>query len=170
MKIYQNLTFATSNIALLMAIGATSATADTFNFSYSSPTDTASGVLTTDPYDLSTNSYSIAGIIGTRDGVNIDSLVPPEPSLNSFAGNDNLLLAGTPQLDTNGFSYTAGGQLFGVYFGGTYYHEVNLSTDQLVTFSARAVPEPSSGLGILGMGILTGSALLKRKLKQKAKK
>jgi len=165
MNLHQKLSFFASNIAMLMAIGAAPTTAATFNFAYSSPSDTVSGVLTTAAYDLSTNSYLITGITGTRDGVTIDSLVPPEPSLDSFAGNDNLLLAGTSAPDTNGFSYTAGGGSFDVYFGGTSYHEVNLTTDQIVTFSATSVPEPSFGLGILGMGILAGSALLKRKLK-----
>ncbi len=169
MNIRQKLSFVTSNIALLMTIGAAPTTAATFNFAYSSPSDTASGVLTTDPYNPSTNSYLITGISGTRDGVSIDSLVPTD-EINSFAGNDNLLLADTSAPDSNGLAYTAGGGFFNVYFGGTSEHEVSLTTDQIVNFSATTVPEPSSELGMLGMGILTGGTLLKRKLKQKAKK
>ena len=162
MKIYQKLTFITSSVALFVVAGVNSASADTFNFSYSSPSDTASGVLTTNPYNSATNSYLITEITGARDGVSIDSLLPSD----SFAGNDNLLLASTSKLDINGFSYIAGGKYFGVYFGGDYYHEVTPSVDQIVAFSATAVPEPSSVLGVLGLGVLTGSTLLKRKLKK----
>jgi hypothetical protein len=94
MNIHKTLVTTTFSAALLTTIGTASASAATFDFSYFGADVTANGVLTTDPYSPSTNSYQIIGITGTRNGVSIDSLSQPD----TLSGNDNLLLASSPQL------------------------------------------------------------------------
>lgn len=180
MKIYQKLAVASYSIALLMTVKSAPASAEVFDFSYSGfqyvvtpseqtvfgPPITASGVLTTDPFDPATNSYRITGITGTRNGDTITSLLPL-PAIST----DNLLLAGFPQLDSKGLGYSTasnpGG--FKVYYGGdgsspTGYLEredgsIALSRQPLYTFSITpaSVPEPSSMTGLLAaMGVLIG--------------
>jgi hypothetical protein len=87
------------------------ATTFAFNFNYSFPLNgvpaqvTASGILTTGPFDPVAMDYTITGITGSRTeaGVTdaIASLLPP----GGFDGNDNLLFPTSPFLDGNGFSY-----------------------------------------------------------------
>ena len=174
MDIPKKLAFTTSSVALLTTMGTAPATAASFNFSYIGAGDTisppgadatVSGVLTTAPYPI-TNDYQIIGITGTRNGATIDSLLPP----NSFLRNDNLLIGDFLQLDENGFSYTAGGKSYNVFYS---YDNFEIADDfsggQLTFFSATpaAVPEPSSTLGTIGIVILAGYTLLKQKIKQK---
>ena len=128
-------------VALPKTIGATSSSV---NFSYSAPEVTASGVLQT-KIDPATKSYQITGITGTRNGVAIDSLLPPDYQTNikgvevkTGEGNDNLLQPSSPQLDESGFSYTAGGQTYNVYYSTGGYYEFsypNLITSPLTSFS-----------------------------------
>lgn len=108
------------------------------NFSYSAPQVTASGVLVT-------NGNQITGITGTRNGVAIDSLLPPDYQMNrdgidvmAGLGNDNLLQPSSPQLNERGFSYTAGGLIYNVYYSSGGYYEVSypiLITKPLTSFS-----------------------------------
>lgn len=178
MKLYQKSIISTVSVfGLFLTIGATSTKAvalssdPQFNFSYSGVTSnntiTASGNLTTGAYDSATNAYPITGIVGTRNGVTIDSLVPPGGYLNT-----NRLIAGSPVLDSGGFSYSAGGQDYNVYFNINQYDELSNSDFFRVNFSvtpqpipaATAVPEPSMLGSILSVGVLAGGVLLKRRL------
>lgn len=180
MTFAKKLAFTTSGLGLLSTMGAAPATAAIFNFSYIGAGDTitppgadatVSGVLTTGPYNQATNSYQITGITGTRNGAKIDSLLPS----NSLLANDNILTVSSPQLDENGFAYTAGGQSYNVFHSYDYFEIAgNLSGGQLSSFTTIdapstpiSVPEPSSVLGILSMSVLIGGTLLKQKLKQK---
>lgn len=170
MNIDKKLAVTISGVACLLTImRATPVSAAIFNFSYSGTsardstnTVTTSGVLTTEPYDPATNSYQITDITGTRNAEPIDSLLSP----NSFLDNNNLLFADSPQLDEFGFAYTVGGQPYNVFH--TYrdleisYIGNNFIGYPLTSFSVTPVPEPSSMLGILGIGVLTGGTLLKR--------
>ncbi|WP_017317629.1 hypothetical protein [Mastigocladopsis repens] len=168
-------------VCFLTTMSAAPVLAATFNFSYTgvsviSPTDTvtASGVLTTDPYDPATDTYQITDITGTRNGVEIDSLLSP----NTFPDNNNVLYADSLQLDEFGFSYTAGGMSYNVFdtyqyieigYTGTDYGDsstipVNIAYP-LTSFSitrVTPVPESSSMLGILGISVLAGGSLVKR--------
>ncbi len=128
-------------VALPKTIGATSSSV---NFSYSDPEVTASGVLQT-TLDPATQSYQITGITGTRNGVAIDSLLPPDYQTNingievtAGEGNDNLLQTSFPFLDESGFSYSAGGQTYNVYYSTGGYYEFSypiLITKPLTSFS-----------------------------------
>ncbi|MEC4817893.1 MAG: hypothetical protein SAK29_32175 [Scytonema sp. PMC 1069.18] len=91
----------------LTTMTAAPVSAAVFNFSYSgtsvldfNDTITVNGVLTTDDYNPTTNSYLITDITGTRNGSPIDSLLPP----NSLLDNNNLLLANSSRLDEFGFA------------------------------------------------------------------
>ena len=172
MNFHQKLAVATSSLALLTTTAIAPATAANFKFSYSGSNINgdvdASGVLTTDDYNAENDSYLITGITGTRNGVEIDSLLPPGSS--SFEdSNNNLLFSNSPQVDFCGFSYTAGGSTYNLFsIAGSVYGEKSADGAIFpVTFSATptAVPEPSSILGTLGVSVLFGGALLKRKLK-----
>ena len=131
-----------------------------FNFSYSGrsvldPNDivTATGSLTTSPYDSATNSYEIIDITGTRNANPIESLLSP----GSFLDNDNLLLAENPALDEFGFAYTVGGVSYNVFY--TYdYIEIGVQDYYtgypLTSFSITPIPEPSLMLGIISITVL----------------
>ncbi|MBD2532926.1 hypothetical protein H6G97_26420 [Nostoc flagelliforme FACHB-838] len=142
-----------------------------FNFSYSGTsvlnlTDivTASGTLTTNPYDSATNSYEIIDISGTRNGSPIEFLLPPD----SFPDNDNLLFADDSSvLSDFGFSYTTGGRSYNVAKTYDYVEtgsqgiyissSINIPVDAgypLSSFSITSIPEPSLMLGILSVTVL----------------
>ncbi|MFN6462550.1 MAG: hypothetical protein RMZ41_011970 [Nostoc sp. DedVER02] len=141
-----------------------------FNFSYSgtsvlNPNDivTASGTLTTNSYDSTTNSYEIIDITGTRNGDPIESLLSP----GSFLDNDNLLLADSPALSEFGFAYTAGGVSYNVF--NTYdYLEVGYQGSYtgypLSSFSITPIPESSLMLGILSVTVLLAVNKINRKV------
>lgn len=175
MNIYQKLAFFTSGLTLLMTVESTPASAEGFNFSYFGSningSVNTSGLLKTGSYNPTSNSYQITDITGTRNGVEIDSLLPPG-SFSSENQNDNLLFPNSPQIDFFGFSYTAGGityNPFSISTGMPSLYGENSTSGVIVpiTFSATPadVPEPSSVLGILTVGVLIKGTLLKRKLK-----
>ncbi|MEC4883337.1 MAG: PEP-CTERM sorting domain-containing protein [Scytonema sp. PMC 1070.18] len=153
----------------LTTMTAAPVSAAVFNFSYSgtsvldfNDTITVNGVLTTDDYNPTTNSYLITDITGTRNGSPIDSLLPP----NSLLDNNNLLLANSSRLDEFGFAYTIGEQLYNVFYSyqhveigynGTFYTGYPLNY-----FSITPVPEPSSILAILSVSALAGGLFRKR--------
>lgn len=174
MNFYQKLATVTSSLAFLTVAAMAPAIAANFKFSYSGSNIngavSASGTLTTDDYSTEEGNYLITSITGTRNGVAIDSLIPPSSS-SSEDNNDNFLFPNSPQVDFFGFSYTAAGATYNLFSvsGGTASAYGETSADGVVfpvIFSATptAVPEPSTVLGTLGAGILFGGTLLKRKL------
>lgn len=100
-----------ANTIALVSLLALAAVADaqsvTWNWSFSDTasggTDTGSGTLTTDA--LFGSSYQVTAVNGTWDSATIDGLIP----VNGYAGNDNLLLNGAPQLDVPGISFAVNG-------------------------------------------------------------
>ena len=150
---------------------ATATKADTFSFTITGGY-TASGTLTTGP--LSGGTYQITGISGVQNGQTITGLIGP----SGFAGNDNLLYAGSPLLDIPGFSFVAGGIDYNVYYDGgpwggsaTSYYETTISgvLGKQVYFSAVEpppgvpTPEPSTSL-FLGLGLFVVVLAARRKL------
>ncbi|MEH2024981.1 hypothetical protein [Nostoc sp.] len=131
-----------------------------FDFSYYGrtvldPNDivTASGRLTTNPYDSATNSYEIIDITGTRNGNPIKSLLSP----GLFLDNDNLLFTETPALDEFGFAYTVGGVSYNLFYTYDYIElgEQGYYTGYpLTSFSITSIPESSLMLGILSITVL----------------
>ena len=149
----------TSTIVMTLCLILTIAPAhaDVFNFSYifdatpDLPTPvSASGVLTTTPFDTTVSAYLITGISGTRvyQGVtqNIFSLLPP----GSYGGNDNLLYPENPFLSSNGFSYTVdgvgnSGSAVNVFYdpsqGGYTENGDNIGVGTFTVTPADAIPE-----------------------------
>jgi hypothetical protein len=132
-----------------------------FNFSFSGPGVTANGQFTTN--DLSGGSYLVTGIAGTRNGIAISALIPP----NGFMFNDNLLYPSAPIVDFDGIGYASGGVNYNIFFESFFnqYHEAaDLSVIPISSFSvtpAATVLEPAT-LALLGLG-LTGLALTRRR-------
>ena len=150
--------------ALLAMIAATSAYADSFDFSYGASGIAATGTFYTD--SLLNGSFLITGISGTRNGQVMTLLAP-----NAFDGNDNLLFPNTPFLDFNGFSFEAGGIDYNVYFnsiaccgGSQSYYETSIPgvLGPQITFSAIQTTEPSS-LMLLGSSALGVLSVFRRK-------
>lgn len=173
MNIYHKLAVATSGFILIATAGTTPATAADFNFSYSGSningSVSANGVLTTGAENSANNSYQITGITGTRNGVSIDSLLPSGSS-SYENNNDNLLLPSSPQVDFFGFSYEAGGETYNLFSltesSSTLYGEKSTNGVIIpISFSATptSVPEPSSIIGVLSVGVFIGGTLLRRK-------
>jgi PEP-CTERM motif len=147
--------FVAAAVALLF-VSCPHARASLWDWSWSDNANTASGTLTTD--DLSAGSYTITAATGTWDGISITGLAPYS-SCCAFAGpaNDNLLFAGSPQLDLAGITFDIPGDQINLYYDTTpvsYYLLDQMSTyahgQERVAgvFSAAqvptAVPEPSS--------------------------
>ncbi|MCF2146200.1 hypothetical protein IQ276_006990 [Desmonostoc muscorum LEGE 12446] len=140
-----------------------------FNFSYSGtsvldPNDivTATGTLTTNPYDSATNSYEIIDITGTRNGNPIESLLSP----GSFPDNDNLLFDEPLTLGEFGFSYTAAGVPYNVFYEYDYLeigYPGYYTGYPLTSFSITRVPESSLMLGILCITVLVAINKIKDK-------
>lgn len=135
-----------------------------FNFSYSGAGISASGTLTTSDFDTSTNTYTITGITGTRNGINIAALLPPGTYPTGFAQpNDNILTAAlSPTIqgfsfqDENGLNVNVYEE-FGFFFdlvGGPNPTQVNLS------ITPTPIPTPALLPGLVGLG---AAALRKRK-------
>lgn len=153
-------------VGLLMA-AAPGAYADQFDFSLSGTGISASGVFTTD--SESAGSFLITGITGTFNGLGMTLLAP-----NAFFGNDNLLFPNQPQLDFNGISFAAGTTDYNVYFAPAGqctslpspcpgYFSLDGTSIVPLTFSASAVPEPSS-LILLGCGLAAMVGARRRKM------
>lgn len=138
-----------------------SADAALINFYYTGTDVTASGQLTTD-----TEGTTITGISGERNGVAINSLLPPG-SYPLEVPNDNVFIpSNLPAFLTyNGLSYqTTEGSNYNLYYDDDLlvplYTEVFGDEENLVRVTATftSVPEPSMVLGtvvILGLGALS---------------
>ncbi len=154
-----------------------------FDFSYSGPGISASGILI--GTSEGNGQYLVTGISGERSGLTITNSAP-EPA-GSFAGNDNLIyypattqtIAGTGGaafLDIGGFSYMVGNLSYNVgwvnssngYTGSPYpyipgYGEASGSgtgpeTVALASFSlspAMGAPGPAPGGGLLSGAFLS---------------
>lgn len=127
----------------------------TWNWSWSDPANnTGSGTLTTNA--LSNGSYLITGMSGIWDGNSIGGLLPTGTCCSSPA-NDNLLLAGSPQLDLGGLAFSVGGNDINLYYDSGSYANFNVDVG---TFSATraSASEPgslalfSAALGLLLLG------------------
>ncbi len=177
-NLFQKLAVATAGVALSCAVvGAKPAEAAQFDFSYSGDGVEASGILTTTDLDPSTNTYTVTGISGERNGVLISGLLPPNTFPSDVLPNNNLLFQSSPFLDIGGFSYSAGSRYYNPYFSSSlssYLEFANLpGTTEVgnnlptsIAFSlqpTQSVPEPSA---INFNVVIAGSALwlVKRKL------
>lgn len=143
----------------------------TWNWSWSDySSNTGSGTFTTNA--LSSGSYLITGISGTWDGNTITGLLAPG-SCCSYPPNDNLLLAGSPQLDDGGLGFVSNGIDINLYqYGGIYYYYTGDSSygtfSAVLSSTSVSAPEPGS-LALFGaaLGLLALGALM-RKLRKGA--
>lgn len=139
-------------------VSLSSAQAETWAFSYSGSSVTASGTFTTAGPALSLEN--ILSITGVRNGVAITGLVPVGVDTNFIY--DNQFTIGSPNLTEGGFLYSlAGGGLnTNVYFFEGDYYEVFVTAagapvETPISWSVTAVPEPATVLSMLaGLGVL----------------
>lgn len=171
--------FAKLALAALLTLGTVSAHANqTFTFAYTFPgydgtpnRVSASGLLTTTNLNISANAYTILAISGTRNFNGTLQAITGLLAPGVYLGNDNLLFATAPLLNSNGFSYTVNGvgntgsnvnvfytalPSYTEYDGDTAYGAFNVT-------NVTPVPEPGS-LALLGGLIASGAILfLKRR-------
>ncbi len=142
-----------------LCVSPLAAHADTFDFSYTGSGTTASGVLTT---SAPTNGmYTITGISGMRNGLNITGLDltfgSPDELLYYPATDTGTALIPT-YLDNDGFSYDVGSAKYNIFTSGTRPTVVENDGGPSIQFSitpgnTAVTPEPSS-LALLGTGVL----------------
>jgi hypothetical protein len=163
-------------LSLLLSASALTASADTFNFSYSVTVepagipDMASGTLTA-TFDPIANDYNVTAITGTTSAWGaITGLISP----GGYEFNDNLLsYPAQPYLDFSGISFTVTGagdtgtgqvNFFG--FQGDYFEYQGNPTvpgTATITPAVSGVPEPASGTLLLtGIGGI-GAAFWRRR-------
>jgi hypothetical protein len=146
-----------------------------WSYSYSGAGVAGSGYLTTSAVPDATGAYAIQALTGVENGAAIRMLFPAGVFSVSGGGeftSDNLLRAGSPQLDFGGFTFATSADQHNVYYTGGSYHDLagadcpaatcgdpsHLGT--VVNFAATVVPSIDwnfsySGVGITGSGILT---------------
>ncbi len=139
-----------AGLAVLQQIN--SVQARTWNWSYSSSDsliDAAGAFTTTDTTDA-LGYYTITGITGTRNGINISSLVPTTQTVGGSYNQpiDNLISVNQPQLTFNGFGYKLENDItdtiYNPYFStntGSVYREYNSPNNGAVdSFPGSAIP------------------------------
>jgi hypothetical protein len=168
-------------LLLLLSASALTASADTFNFSYSVTVepadipDMASGTLTA-TFDPIANDYNVTAITGTTSAWGaITGLISP----GGYQTNDNLFFyPAQPYLDFDGISFTVTGagdtgtgqvNLFG--FEGNYYEyqgDPSFPGTLTITPAVSGVPEPASGTLLLaGIGGIGATFWRRRALRLK---
>lgn len=184
-----------SIIAIPIAMNVTlsrPAQAAQFSFSYSGAGVQASGILMTSELDPATNTYTITGISGQRNGDQITGVIPKTVSgitLSDFylpSGDgivyNNILYKSSPHFDFIGLLFTVrsssiplrlffdhGKYFDSIYRGGNDIEDIavdfNLEKIETTESEAVAVPEPAEFLGTTVAGaILVGFGLLRRRL------
>ncbi len=151
-------------LVLVSTATAVPALADTFSFSYTAPSVTASGTL--DATDQGNGQFLITSIQGMQNGIDIASL----DNVNGFAGNDNLLFpSNSSPVDYSGLSFTTtDGTQFNVYASDGFTRETVTGYDDgangvLSLSPVTPTPEPSA-LALLGSGTLAAAGALRRRL------
>jgi hypothetical protein len=152
---------------LVLAGCAQSLYAQTFDFSFSGPGISASGVF--DTTFVSGDEYLVTSISGTQNG-NTMVLLPP----GGYASNDNLIFSTPPYLDLPGvsFDFLVGTTMYNVYYdaGLSEYIECNSVTDgacfapsgvALTSFTLTQTPESGTML-LFGTGLLMIAGVLRR--------
>lgn len=178
--------FATLTLATALPASAQNAT---FDFSYSGPGVSASGVLDATLVSGTTDEYYITGISGERNGQAITGLVSPVPNPpgttvydpSSTAPNwieydDLVYYPGTPSLDNPGIYFTTSGDSYNIFSQSGDYIETD-GTQWIATGSASAnttlnnftityTPEASSLVLLVPSAlVLAGLALFARRRK-----
>lgn len=176
---------ATSSL-LFGTMQAASASALTWDWSYSGTGITANGTFITDDTPDDLGFYLITEITGTRNGeiiTGLQAVGTPIPGNEPFLV-DNLISLNPQQLTGDGFGYSTSGGNFASPFFASFlptpgYLEVfsappfipgyenfgSEDTELPISFSATPVPEPSSTFAIFALGTLGALSTLKRKLK-----
>jgi len=161
---------------VLSSFTLTDAGSGNFDFSFSGPSDSGSGVFIT-ALTGTAGQYMITGISGTVDGSTISSLFAAGAFPVEFGGGDNLLFEpgvvdsgnlDPSDLDLAGVSFeVASGTDYNLYYGqflsGDPVDVYDLLTPTPATDPAPA-PEPES-LALLGTGMLAllGAAAMRRR-------
>jgi hypothetical protein len=165
--------------SLLALSGVANAQSETWNWSFtdtvSGGTDSGSGTLTTAA--LSGASYQVTALNGTWDSATITGLI----AAGGYAGNDNLLLSGTTQLDLPGISFAVAGPIqqvnlayitpgYGAVSTGYVVAATNLAggcentncvpTSSFGTFTATQAPEMDPTSAASGLALLAGGLLV----------
>lgn len=143
----------------LLAAGASQAS-QFFNFSYSGPGVSGSGVLTTSDAG---SPFTVTGITGTANGEAITGL-------STYASADNLIFYPTPpNVDFSGVSFSTASRDWGIGWTGTAYGIVNsidnpdgaccgISPIDFSLSQASGTPEPGAwALMLLGFGAMGAS-------------
>ena len=156
---------------LLSSFSLTNAGSGNFDFSFSGPSDSGSGVFLTSLTGTA-GEYLITGISGTVDGAKISSLLPAFTFPAEFGGGDNLMfdprVISAPnlvpaELDLSGVVFSvASGTDYNLYYG-QFMTGDPLDNYDLLT-PTPMTPEPES-LALLGTGVLAllGWAALRRR-------
>jgi hypothetical protein len=148
--------------AAVLVIGITTASAATFDFSFSGGGYSGSGAFTSSD---TSSPFLITGISGSVSDPNVNSgAASAITGLGSFGGPDNLLRSPQPYMDFNGISFDTASAGYNVFFSGFVY-EVFASTggpsfdlDVLTVTQEVATPLPAAlplfATGIGGLGLL----------------
>lgn len=158
-----NVSRALAALFVVSALGVTAAHADTFTFSFGTPSSTFYGSGTFTGQEVATGEYLITGVTGSTytDAIHKNSSIE---TAGTFESNDNLLFVsptGVVSLDADGISYLlANGAQINLKSTASGDLEILERTNgNIVTetgaFSISTTPEPGSfvllGTGLLGM-------------------